>query len=217
MTATASLKSSGKASRQTEVVIPPMNTQAMEVAIVGDSSLIVHAWSKKAQEMMLAKQMKKARIAKEAKSPEQDYIDSLYWFSTRPKAPTLADVEEGEFGFPAIAFKSAAVDACSHVDGMTKVLARGAFHIDGELVRIEGQPTPREDMVRVGMGVADIRYRAEFRSWRVRIPIRYNANVISPEQLVNLFETAGFGIGVGEHRPQKNGQNGRFHVARNGE
>ena len=206
-----------RAVRKTEITIPPMNIQSLEVVLVGDSPLVVHAWSDKAKKMMLDKQMKKAMPKKEAKSPERDFIDSLYWYSPKPESPTLEDVQKGQFGFPAIAFKAAAVDACSHVEGVTKVAARGAFHIDGDLVRIEGTPTPREDMVRIGMGVADIRYRAEFRTWRVRLPIRYNANVISAEQIVNLFETAGFAIGVGEHRPQRDGQCGRFHVARQGE
>jgi hypothetical protein len=206
-----------KAIRQTEITIPPMNIQSLEVVLIGDSPLVVHAWSDKAKKMMLDKQMKKAMPKKEAKSPEQDFIDSLYWCSPKPASPALEDVQKGQFGFPAIAFKAAAVDACSHVDGMTKVAARGAFHIDGDLVRVEGAPTPREDMVRLAMGIADIRYRAEFRAWRVRLRIRYNANVISAEQIVNLFETAGFAIGVGEHRPQRNGQCGRFHVARQGE
>lgn len=206
-----------KATQQTQVTIPPMNIQTLEIVLVGDSSLISHAWAEKAKKMMLDKQMKKAMPKKEAKSPEQDFIDSLYWFSKKPAKPTLSDVEKADFGFPAIAFKAAAVDACSHVDGMTKVSARGAFHIDCDLVKIEGKPTPREDMVRIAMGTADIRYRGEFLKWRVRLPVKYNANVISPEQIVNLFETAGFGIGIGEHRPQCNGQNGRFHVAREGE
>ena len=39
----------------------------------------------------------------------------------------------------------------------------------------------------------------------------------SVEQIVNLFNVAGFGIGVGEARPQKNGSWGMFHVATDGE
>lgn len=196
------------------VSIPQMNIKTMEISLIGDSSLVVHAWSDKAKKMMLDKQMKKAVPKKEAKDPERDYIDSLYWITKKPAKPTAKDVKKAEFGFPVIAFKAAAVDACSHVEGVTKVVARGAFHIDEELVKINGTPTPREDMVRIGMGVADIRYRAEFKTWSVNLPIRYNASLITPEQLLNLFEVAGFGIGVGEHRPQRNGQNGRFHVKR---
>jgi len=189
-----------KAEQVESITIPAMDIHAMEIVLVGDSPLICHAWSSKAKEMMLAKQMKRATGGKEAKNPESDYLESLY---PHP---------EGGYGFPAVAFKAAAVDACSHVDGVTKVLARGAFHIIGEMVKIEGEPSMREDMVRVGMGTADIRYRGEFRQWKVRVPIRFNASVLSAEQIVNLFNTAGFAIGVGEWRPQKDGSYGMFHV-----
>lgn len=183
------------------VTIPPMNVQTAIVTLVGESPLICHKWSEKAKKEMLGKQMKLAKGAKEAKDPERDYRESLY------------EHPDGGYGFPAVAFKSAAVDACSHVADITKVEARGAFHIIGELVKIEGKPSPREDMVRVGMGTADIRYRGEFRDWRAKLTVRYNANVLSLEQIVNLFNTAGFAIGVGEWRPQKDGSFGMFRVA----
>jgi hypothetical protein len=96
---------------------------------------------------------------------------------------------------------------------MFKTDARATFHIDGELVKIDGEPEPREDMVRVGMGTADIRYRGEFKNWSTTFTIRYNASVLSAEQIVNLFNAAGFGVGIGEWRPQKSGSYGRFHVA----
>lgn len=185
-----------------EVVIelPKLEIKMIRITLVGDSPLICHAWSKKAKEEMLHKQMKKAKQAKEAKDPQRDYEESLY------KLP------DGGYGFPAVAFKSAAVDACSHIANITKVEARGSFHIIGDMVKIDGEPTPREDMVRIGMGTADIRYRGEFRDWRCSFDVRYNSNVISPEQILNLFNTAGFAIGVGEWRPQRDGSFGMFHV-----
>lgn len=185
----------------TAIELPQLKLLTLQLTLVGDSPLICHAWSTKAKKQMLDKQMKKAKQGKEAKDPEQDYKDSLY---PHP---------EGGFGFPAVAFKAAAVDACSHIEGVTKVEARGAFHIIGELVLIDGKPSPREDMVRVGMGTADIRYRGEFKQWRATVTVRYNGNVLSGEQIVNLFNTAGFAIGVGEWRPQRDGSYGMFHVA----
>jgi hypothetical protein len=194
-----------KSAADTPIAIKPLAIQHMALTLVGDSPLICHAWSQKAKQEMLDKQMKKAKQAKQAKNPEQDFRDSLY---SHPS---------GGYGFPAVAFKSAAVDACSHIEGVTKVEARGAFHIIGDMIAIEGEPKMREDMVRIGMGTADLRYRGEFTQWRADISIRYNAAVLSPEQIVNLFNTGGFAIGVGEWRPQRDGSFGMFHVAQDGE
>lgn len=195
-----------KAAATTSTIqLPRFDLRSMCVRLIGDAPLICHAWSHKAKTEMLDKQMKKAKSAKSAKDPEQDFRDSLY---VHP---------EGGYGFPSVAFKAAAVDACSHVDGISKVEARGAFHINGDLLKISGEPTMREDMVRVGMGTADIRYRGQFDPWSVEIPIRFNAGVLSAEQIIHLFNIAGFGIGVGEWRPQRDGMFGLFHVARDGE
>lgn len=199
------------------ISIPSLDIRLVEIKLVGDSPLICHAWSTKAKQEMLGKQMKKAKMAKEAKDPFRDYCESLHWVSPMPDNPKQSDVDKAEFGFPVVAFKSAAVDACSHVDGMTKVLARGAFHIIGEMAVIDGHPVMREDMVRIGMGTADIRYRGEFQKWSTKLTVRYNTSVISTEQIVNLFNVAGFAIGVGEWRPQRSGSCGMFHIATEGE
>jgi hypothetical protein len=134
------------------ITLPRLNLQRVELTLIRDAALICHPWSDKAKRMMLDKQMKPAQPAKQAKDGERDFKESLY---PHP---------EGGYGFPTIAFKAAAVDAASFTERITKVLLRGAFHIDGELVRIKGELTPREDMVRIAMGTADIRYRGEFQA-----------------------------------------------------
>lgn len=186
--------------KETVITLPALNIQHLQLRLVGDAPLICHAWSEKAKREMLDKQMKKAKQAKAAKDPEADFQASLY------------PLPEGGFGFPAVAFKSAAVAACRAIEGIAMTEARGAFHIVGDFVKIEGDPTPREDMVRIGMGTADIRYRGEFREWAANITLRYNTNALSPEQIANLFNTAGFAVGVGEWRPEKDGSFGMFHV-----
>ena len=186
---------------QPAIVLPMIGLSRIRLTLVGDTPLIVHQWSKKAREEMLAKQMKQAVAAKEAKDPERDYLESIY------------RQDDGTPGFPVIAFKAAAVTACTSVANVTKVAARQAFHIAGELAPIFGEHRKREDMVRVGMGTADIRYRGEFPWWATQIDVTYNRAMLSAEMLVNLFATAGFGVGVGEWRPERDGQNGRFHVA----
>jgi hypothetical protein len=188
------------------IELPRFDLQRMQIRLIGDAPLICHAWSQKAKQQMLDKQTKQAKAARAAKDPMQDFLDSLYPFPG------------GGYGFPAIGLKSSAVDACSHVEGITKVEARGAFHIQAELVKIEsGEPTMREDMVRVGLGTADIRYRGQFLKWAINVPITFNAGVLSVGQITNLFNVAGFSIGIGEWRPQRDGMFGLFHVAREGE
>lgn len=203
-----------KKTESTPINIPAINIQEFDLRLVGDSPLIVHAWSDKAKKMMLDKQMKKATSGREAKDPFQDFTDSLYWLTEKPEKPTMEDVLNAKFGFPTVAFKAAAVAGGFRAGVIEKMtVARGAFHISGEMALIEGTPEMREDMVRVGMGTADIRYRGEFRQWATTLRIRYNTRAMSIEQIVNLFNVGGFACGVGEWRPEKDGAYGMFHAA----
>lgn len=184
------------------IELKPINKKMVTIKIIGDSPLIVHAWSAKAKKEMLDKQMKKAKGPKVAKNPEQDYEDAFY---------RLAN---GKPGFPTIGIKAAAVSAAGRfADGMKMTEVKGSFHILGELVEIKGEPKMREDMVRIGMGTADIRYRPEFTEWTADLLVQYNPDAISLEQIVNILNLAGFGVGIGEWRVEKDGHYGMFHVA----
>lgn len=194
------------ATKEQQLEIPPIQIERLEITLIGDSPLIMHKWSEKAKKQMLDKQMKVAKTGREAKDPDQDFADCIYHHP------------DGGYGFPSVAFKNAAVSACRFTDGTKMTVARGAFHVEGEFVKIEGaDPIPREDMVRIGMGTADIRHRAEFPNWKAKVRLSYNKHALSAEQIVHLFDLAGFGVGVGEWRPEKDGQFGRFHVAKGDE
>lgn len=196
-----------KAKKQDETIeIPSLKIKMLELTLIGDSSLITHKWDEKAKREMLEKQQKKARAGKEVRDPQAEYEAALY------RHP------EGGYGFPIIAFKAAAVTVCSQIEGISKVFARQTFHVVGdELAKINGEPQMREDMVRIGMGTANLRFRPEFKEWHTTITIEYNSSAISEEQIRNMFNTAGFGVGIGEWRPEKDGRNGRFHVATDAE
>lgn len=202
----------------TAIELPRLNIATIEIPIKGDSPLIVHKFSEKAKKQMLDKQMKKASAGKEAKNPWRDFVESMYWLDGMPEEPNEDDVKAGRFGFPAVGFKAAAVTACTSIGSITKVAARQAFHVEGEFVEIKGPPpSMREDIARIAMGTADLRYRGEFDPWNAVLTVKYNANLMSAEQVVNLFETAGFAVGVGEWRPERDGPFGRFHVTKGGE
>lgn len=188
-----------------------IDRRKMELRVVGTSPLIIHKFSEKARKAIEDKQQKKAKGAKEARDPRSEYLACFYMLGgTKP------ETKGARYGFPAAGFKGASVDACTFIDGMTKVSARGAFHViaDEGLVEIEALEPPRmrEDTVRVGMGTLDLRYRPEFPRWAATLVIEYNHAAISPEQIVNLFNVAGFAVGVGDWRPQRDGMNGMFEV-----
>ena len=210
----------------TEVIeIRPIEIKKVTIRIVGDTPLIMHAWSEKAKRMMLEAQMGVAKgKKKEAKNPVDDFIRSMYWLTPMPEDGTMESFEEAiangaRFGFPVTAFKQAAISAAYRMGwAKDKMSMRGAFFIDSDengMIEIHSDtPEMREDMVTVGMGTADIRYRGEFKNWYADLTISYNANgQYSLENIVNIINAGGYVCGVGEWRPERDGQNGMFHVA----
>ena len=74
-------------------------------------------------------------------------------------------------------------------------------------------PIMRQDMVKVGMGSADIRYRGEFRNWYAEFMLSFNENgSYSLEHILNFINAGGYVCGVGEWRPERDGQYGMYHV-----
>lgn len=188
--------------QQTTVELKAPNLRTIQVPIVGVTELIMNKWSEKAKKMMLDKQMGKP-VKKTPKDPEEDYQSTIYYD------------DDGNYAFPAGGFKTAMVDACRLIDNIAMVFARQVFHVDGEWVRIYGEPRMREDMVRIGPGTADIRYRAGFKDWSAVLSITFLADQITSESILNIVNLAGLG-GVGDWRPSapksKSGTFGRFEV-----
>lgn len=205
--------------------IRPIEIQKVNLRIVGDTPLIMHAWSEKAKRMMLEAQMGLAKgKKKEPKNPVEDFIRSMYWLTDMPEEMTEEAFSEAisngaRFGFPVTAFKQSAISAAYRMGwAKDKVSLRGAFFIDSDengMIEIHSDaPKMREDMVKVGMGTADIRYRGEFANWYADMTISYNMNGnYSLENIMNIINAGGYICGVGEWRPEKDGQYGMFHVA----
>ena len=198
-----------KTKKQTEttIEIPKVEIAMVKFRVRGITPLIVSRFSEKAKQMMLEKQMKKASAGKEAKNPEEQYENALYKFADGKRT-----------GFPAVGFKAAMVRGGKQL-GLTMTDLRGRFHVmadEGDLVEIHGEPHPREDMVRLATGVADIRFRGEYYAgWEAELTIQYFKNAISAEQLAQLLSIAGFSCGIGEWRPEKSnsGSFGLFELA----
>jgi hypothetical protein len=202
------------------IKIAALRRTSKKIMLIGDTPLIVHAWSQKAKLEMLAKHMGKP-LARSNKDPYEDFIQSMYRF------------DDGNYGFPVVAVKEAMAGVTADLPGVARaqvyrniiVTGRRGFQIGvfadikspTELAEVfsPNPPAPREDMVRLS-GIShepDIRYRAEFWPWAIEFTLAYDDSIFDVEGTLNLLGRAGFTVGLGEWRQEKGGSNGLFHVA----
>lgn len=206
MKTTTKANSNGKRIAESDEVVKlkPINTRQMRCVIRGTSPLIQHKWSEKALVMMREKGGGKKTKDREARNPEAE-----------AEAATYRD-SSGNYAIPVLALKSAIISAAHKDIGIEKTLVRKALFIksaaDMMLPMQCSEPVTREDSVRVGQGSADLRYRPQFDEWSVEFVIEIDADLLKPADVVNLIDRAGFGVGIGEWRPEKGGEYGRFQV-----
>lgn len=214
------------ATKKTEEVveIKAIQNKQTKIQIIGDTPLIVHAWSEKAKRMMLEAQQKKNKTkAKEVRDPYDEFINSMYWLTKKPESTVEAfeqAVANGaKWGFPVGAIKMAG-NSAAYRNGWVKnqMQLRGSYFLKtewGDMAEIiSDTPIIREDMVRIGMGSADLRYRAEFQNWHMEMILEYNASGdLTLEQIMNVINLGGYSVGIGEWRPERDGDFGRYHIA----
>lgn len=214
------------------IQIQKIEKKTIRVKLIGDTPLIMHAWSEKAKKMMLdAQQGKKAGKKKEYRNPVREFIDSMYWLTGKPVLADDATEEECEiafeqaiangakFGFPATAFKQAGNSAAYRAGWVKNQMAlRAAYFIKsewGDMIEIHSDPPiMREDLVRIGMGSADLRYRGEFRNWWCEFDVVFTDGFgIRLENIINIIDAGGTACGVAEWRPERDGSFGTYHIA----
>jgi hypothetical protein len=201
----------GEAKQILAMNLKPIQTRWISVKIAGDD-LITHRWSEKAVKEMLASQMmtqEQKKIAKRnraAKNPEEEFQGARYHW-------------DGKDWFPVNGIKKA-MGTAAYDHGIAKSIVRRSLFVIGEkrrdYVEIKyARIVKREDAVRVGQynnRTADLRYRPEYQGWSALLRIKYRSDIITAEQVVMLLQYAGFGVGIGEWRPEKEGQAGTFEV-----
>lgn len=187
------------------IEIPEIKLRRMVVAIEGQTPLLTNRFGERARKSIEDKQQKKARGAKEARVPEDEFREALHV------------IGDGLYGFPAVGIKKSLVVAGGRFADEKMTHLRGVINIMGDLIPILGpEPTMRSDTVRLQGGVTSIAYRPQFMPWEMEIPIVFNATMISESQILNLFQIAGFAVGIGAWRPECNGVYGQFTLKESG-
>jgi hypothetical protein len=188
------------------IAISRIGAETLLVPIVGTSPLIVHKFSEKAKKQMLDN-MQGRKSPKQAKDPQAEYEAAFY------------RIKAGGYGFPSLAFKAATVGGARFYSGVTMTALKqfmffgGSLGSDGRaLTQIVGEPELREDVVTVGRGGSDLRYRPQFLAWSATLEVTYVTSALTRDSVLSLIDAGGMGIGVGEWRPEKGGDFGQYRV-----
>lgn len=216
------------------IVIPPIKFAVLELRLIGDSFIIPHAWCEKAKRMIRDKGQKTAKGPRENRDPLGDGSRSMYWLGKDGQPiPAGDDWTKHKYGFgvPCRAIKASVRRAAADVEGVAMTqINRLVFVLplvaDACVPLLTGNGKKlllpnriREDLMRVGgkgpgTGSADLRYRGEFTNWSTVVEVKFDAGILSKDQIVNLFNRAGQTCGLLEDRAEKTGgYGGLFHVA----
>lgn len=187
--------------KEKSVEIPAPNFEIMELEIEGTAPLVMHKFSQKAREQIIATQ-KQGTVARGKKVREPKNFDDVYKGAMHVST-------EGWIGLPAGAIRNAMISACrtvgykmTHAKLAAFVLADGFEADDGTpLIRIHGEPERHTTYARNDNGSVDIRVRPMWKQWRMKVRIRFDADMFSATDLANLMMRVGMQVGVGEGRP----------------
>ena len=210
-----------KTKKEEWIFIKKPDIQYIRVKITSESALNVHRLGKKLKEEFKQRDQNKPKKKRLARDYHAEFLDSLHVidrYGQEVKSITKI-TKNTRFGFPASGLKKAMISACRQYDNLKMTEVKGRFFVCGKYIEIKGTPEMDEFWRRIGgkgpgTGTPDIGIRAVFPEWESTVKIKYNADVISKDSVVNLLFTAGFAVGLGEDRPDKTGNSfGQWTVA----
>lgn len=183
------------------VTIKAPNFQTAKFKIVGNAPLVIHKFSTKARQQIMATQAA-GKSAKSKKDRVAKDFDAVY-----EEARHLST--EGWDGVPAGAFRAAMVSACK-IAGFVMTRAKLAVFIEADgiekedgtpLVRIYGTPKRHEGYARNDNGSVDVRVRPMWLQWHSFLRVKFDADMLTTVDISNLLMRAGLQVGIAEGRP----------------
>ncbi len=172
---------------------------------VSGPHLIMNRFADKAVHQMLGKHM--GQDSKRTKKVPREVIEDAIQRNVT-----------GAIALPSTAFKKAMLTGASGLKALAraKTSMRISLFVSGASVPITYEKMePRMDVVRLaGMTrTPDIRFRPMFNNWKARFVVIYDEETIAATTVIDVINRAG-GVGVGEWRPEKNGDFGTFRITR---
>lgn len=206
--------------KKNEVIeIKPMGIQTVEITVVGDTDLVLNKMNDVATRKLVDQRKDKAKDLSKANEWEE-IITAMHWLNGKPEEfseDTLKENLNPEINAPCItAFglkKSfgealtrnkvatystefrATVNVIGESDGLIPIKFT-EYHLDEKLM------SPKK-------GAPVLVHLNRFSGWSATFKISYLESVYSLEQIANIINLAGFGIGIGSGRSS---DYGRYHI-----
>ena len=187
------------------IVIKRMRTETTQVGLIGVSPYISHRNSETSmKELTYPRKGDAAKRDLLKHDPHVEFLESLYLLDD---APTLC-------GVPATAIKGAMMTAALDEEAVYKTTIGRLVWVENSLIPLYGIPVLGYDIVRQSgrTGAPDSRFRAFFMEWAVKVEITFQVPRLNVQQVMNLLESGGARSGLGDWRPEKAGDYGRFRV-----
>lgn len=222
---------------ETVVNIIPPKFREIEITIKGVTPLITNPFPNKARVSLPdAPEAEKPSVKTKKKPPViayNDMMDALYWLTEKPEHGASEDEAEAiwnsvkdqaAFGFPVTGIKQSIITGAYRAGLDVKMTElRASFWLRGateyatqDLAQIVAPaPDLRIDIGRNSGMTRSAKHciRPEFQTWEIPLVLKYIENgKYDINQLVNLINYGGFASGIGEWRPERNGQHGMYEL-----
>lgn len=197
-----------KKEQQDGLQIKAPNIKRAKFKIKGTAPYVQLRFAEKAIKAMADKMMAGSASKKGKAREPRDFEDDFR------QAQHIS--HDGWNGMPAAAFRAAMVSACRLVGFKMTIAKLSVFvHHDGldrvddtPLIKIIGKPEKLMMHTRNATGVCDLRVRAKFNPWKAEVPMSYDADQFSLQDVTNLMHRVGAQVGIGEGRPDSKNSTG---------
>lgn len=204
------------ANKTQEITLHTLAPMQLEVTIVGDGDLVLNKMNDVTVKQLTDKRKNKAKDI-EVPNMWEEIITSMHWYNGKPtdfsEDGLIKALEENAPCITAFGLKKSFGDAVvrAEIDKYkTKFDANVNIMAKNNLVPITfAGHYVDEKLMSPKKGSPVLVHLNRFSGWRATFTVSFMENVYSAEQILNIINLAGFGIGIGSGRSSGYG---RYHI-----
>lgn len=204
------------ANKTQEITLHTLAPMQLEVTIIGDGDLVLNKMNDVTVKQLTDKRKNKAKDI-EVPNMWEEIITSMHWYNSKPtdfsEDGLIKALEENAPCITAFGLKKSFGDAVvrAEIDKYkTKFDANVNIMAKNNLVPITfAGHYVDEKLMSPKKGSPVLVHLNRFSGWRATFTVSFMENVYSAEQILNIINLAGFGIGIGSGRSSGYG---RYHI-----